>query len=85
MRENRKCHALFVEMDDCIPDGKVFRRSCGRPGRAARAPTGFREPLMTYRTVFPGRYYDSYSIGELSGQPSLSAMILNKVYGGLKL
>lgn len=70
----RKRHALFVEMDDCIPDEKSDPEVLWETREIGAAINRFLETLDdTGCAVFLGRYYYSYSIGELSGQYSLSA------------
>lgn len=84
-----KRHALFVEMDECIPDGKADPESLWEAREIGEAINRFLGTLDdTGCAVFLGRYYYSYSIGELSRQYSLSARqvkyILSKTRNALR-
>lgn len=69
-----KRHALFVEMDECIPDRKSGVEELWEAREIGRALNRFLETLDRKScAVFLARYYYSYSISELAEQYSLSA------------
>lgn len=85
----KKRHALFVEMDDCIPDVERDPETLWEAREIGAVINRFLETLDdTGCAVFLGRYYYSYSIEELAGQYSLSARqvkyILSKTRKALK-
>lgn len=68
-----KRHALFVEMDECIPDRKNDMENLWETREIGRVLNLFLETLDEKScAVFLGRYYYSYSIEELAKQYQLS-------------
>lgn len=68
-----KRRALFVEMDECIPDRKSDMEKIWEAREIGRVLNSFLETLDPKScAVFLGRYYYSYSIEELAEQYALS-------------
>ncbi|MDE6925827.1 MAG: sigma-70 family RNA polymerase sigma factor [Acetatifactor sp.] len=73
-RNAGKRHALFVEMDECIPDDKSDPEILWEAREIGAVINRFLGTLDdTSCAVFLARYYYSYSVGEISRQYSLSA------------
>lgn len=69
----RKRHALFTELDECIPDQKNDVENLWEAKEIGMALNRFLETLdRRSSAVFLARYYYSYSISELAQQYSLS-------------
>lgn len=84
-----KRQALFVEMDECIPDGKNDPEILWEAKEIGAAINRFLETLDdTDCAVFLARYFYSYSIKELSEQYSLSTRrikyVLSKTRNALR-
>ena len=84
-----KRYALFVEMDECIPDGKTDPEILWEAKEIGAAINRFLKTLDdTSCAVFLARYFYSYSIGELSKQFSLTTRqikyILSKTRSALR-
>lgn len=69
-----KRQALFVEMDECIPDRKNDMETLWEAREIGRVLNNFLKSLDDRNcAIFLARYYYSYSIDELALQYSLSA------------
>lgn len=84
-----KRQALFVEMDECIPDSRSDPEGVWEAKEIGMALNRFLETLdCTSCAVFLARYYYSYSIRELTGQYALSTRqikyILSKTRNALR-
>ena len=68
-----KRHALFVELDECIPDRQYDMETMWEAREIGRALNHFLKTLDDRScAVFLARYYYAYSIDELARQYSLS-------------